>query len=105
MLLAVGFGRDISCKGSKSTEGTEAHLAMRCLNLFDRAGRIVVLSISALVFTAGCIAVGGTDNFTQPTLGRQLQDLKVARDTGAISDDEYKDCKGRLIAGQYSTRK
>ena len=64
--------------------------------------RLVILSGCALgAITAGCIAVGGTDNFTQPTLGKQLQDLKVARDTGAVSDPEYNDARGKLINGDY----
>ncbi|MBC8105195.1 MAG: hypothetical protein H7Z14_01280 [Anaerolineae bacterium] len=64
--------------------------------------RLAILSACALgAITAGCIAVGGTDHYTHPTLGRQLQDLKVARDTGAISDHEYADAKSKLIAGNY----
>jgi hypothetical protein len=68
--------------------------------------RLVILSGCALgAITAGCIAVGGSDNYQQPTLGRQLQDLKVARDTGAMSEPEYNDAKARLINGEYNKRK
>jgi hypothetical protein len=64
--------------------------------------RLTILSGCALgAITAGCIAVGGTDHHTQPTLGKQLQDLKVARDTGAINDGEYGTAKSKLIAGDY----
>jgi len=67
-----------------------------------RRGQVVMLSALTLtaLTAAGCIAVGGTDNYTQPTLGRQLQDLKVARDTGAVSDTEYADAKSKLISGE-----
>ena len=40
--------------------------------------------------------MGGSDNYQQPTLGKQLQDLKVARDTGAINDAEYTDARAKL---------
>ena len=67
--------------------------------------RLIILSGCALgAITAGCIAVGGSDNYQQPTLGRQLQDLKVARDTGAMSEPEYNDAKARLINGQYNRK-
>jgi hypothetical protein len=52
----------------------------------------------------GCIAVGGTDNYTQPTLGRQLQDLKLAHDSGAVSDAEYAEAKNKLISGDYKRK-
>jgi hypothetical protein len=67
-----------------------------------RRGQVVMFSALTLtaLTAAGCIAVGGTDNYTQPTLGRQLQDLKVARDTGAVSDAEYADAKSKLISGE-----
>jgi len=68
--------------------------------------RLIILSGCALgAITAGCIAVGGSDNYTQPTLGRQLQDLKVARDTGAMSEPEYTDAKSKMIAGEYCKKK
>lgn len=55
--------------------------------------------ITALTLASGCIAIGGSDRYESknPTLGRQLQDLKVARDTGAISEDEYTKAKGKLL--------
>jgi hypothetical protein len=63
---------------------------------------MIILSGCALgAITAGCIAVGGSDNYTHPTLGKQLQDLKVARDTGAMSEPEYNDAKSKMIAGEY----
>jgi hypothetical protein len=32
------------------------------------------------------------------TIGRELSDLKVARDNGAVSDDEYRAAKDKLLA-------
>ena len=43
-----------------------------------RASVLVV----ATALLSGCIAVGGTDNYTKPTMGKQLMDLKTARDYG-----------------------
>jgi hypothetical protein len=57
---------------------------------------VLVLSLLA----SGCIAVGGNEHFTKPTLGRQLMDLKTARDTGAISDEEYRVAKQDLLNGR-----
>ena len=47
---------------------------------------LVVAAMSLSGCSTGCIAVGHGDSYTQPTLGRQLQELKVAHDTGAMSD-------------------
>ncbi len=57
-----------------------------------------LISLSA----AGCIAVGGTDNYTKPTLGKQLMDLKTAHATGAISDEEYQVAKSDLLTRRYA---
>lgn len=61
-----------------------------------------IVSTIALVslVNGGCIAVGGSDNYTQPTLGKQLMDLKTARDTGAISPEEYDHARSDLVAGK-----
>jgi hypothetical protein len=68
--------------------------------------RLIISSGCVLgAITAGCIAVGGTDHHTQPTLGRQLQDLKVARDTGALNDPEYQDAKAKMIKGEYNKKR
>ncbi len=46
----------------------------------------------------GCIAVGGSDRITKPTLGRQLMDLKTAHETGAISQQEYEQAKSSMLS-------
>ena len=62
--------------------------------------RIVLCLALPVCLLGGCIAVGGSDNYQQPTLGRQLMDLKTARDTGAITPEEYERSKADLIAGK-----
>ena len=62
--------------------------------------RLVLGLALPLCLSAGCIVVGGSDNRTQPTLGKQLMDLKTARDTGSISNEEYERAKNDLIAGR-----
>jgi hypothetical protein len=49
---------------------------------------------------SGCIFVS-SDTTPAPhpnTLGRELRDLKGARDEGAVNDDEYRAAKERLLA-------
>ena len=66
------------------------------------------LVTSALILCAGCalvsgcIAVGGNEHYTKPTLGRQLMDLKSARDPGAIGEQEYEHAKDDLLRGKIA---
>ena len=47
---------------------------------------------------SGCAwSVGEHREHTQPTRGQELIDLKKARDTGAISEEEYQMQKKRLL--------
>jgi hypothetical protein len=66
-----------------------------------RLGRIApalsFLTLAGLLLP-GCIAVGGTDQHVSPTLGRQLIDLKQARDTGALDEGQYQNAKKELLA-------
>jgi len=58
---------------------------------------VTVLTASIL---SGCVfAVGVPDSElkSKPTLGRQLSDLKRARDSGAINEEEYQAAKKRLL--------
>ena len=67
----------------------------RTLMRFGAASFVVALALSA----AGCILVADDTHKTfQPTVGRQLCDLKAARDTGAINDDEYHHTKAKLLS-------
>ncbi len=77
---------------------------MRIVAPFIRTG-LLVTALSLSGCAGGCIAVGGTDNYQAPTLGRQLQELKVAKDTGAITDAEYQDTKTKMLNGEYTRKK
>ena len=64
-------------------------------------GALVAVSVGLLSLgLSGCLSVaGGETQVVQPhTLGKELQDLKAARDTGAVTADEYDLAKHRLIA-------
>lgn len=62
---------------------------------------LTAIVISACVLLTGCLAlqVGGGDKKDAPkaTVGQQLIDLKVAKDTGAISEAEYQTQKAKLL--------
>jgi hypothetical protein len=72
----------------------------RHLIMYGKATKWIVCA-AALALVSGCIAVGGTDTYTKPTLGRQLMDLKSAHDTGAISEQEYQVAKSDLLTRRY----
>lgn len=59
---------------------------------------LAVLAAMGLGLASGCIAVGGRSTHDTPTLGRQLIDLKQARDVGAIDDAEFDAARARLLA-------
>ena len=51
----------------------------------------------------GCVVALGNrvpPEDRKATLGKQLTDLKQARDSGAISEEEYQTAKKRLIEGK-----
>ena len=65
---------------------------------------LLTISVVAVVSTLinGCVLALG--NRVPPpekaTLGRQLTDLKQARDSGAITEEEYQIVRKRLIEGK-----
>ena len=67
---------------------------------------VVALFVSAalLLTLSGCVLSLGNrvppPTTSAPTLGKQLTDLKQARDSGAISDEEYQTARKRLVEGQ-----
>ena len=73
------------------------------MNTFVKWGRTLSVLCMTGALVGGCIAIGGTDRYESknPTLGRQLQDLKVARDTGAITPQEYENAKGKLLTDAH----
>jgi hypothetical protein len=61
---------------------------------------ILMMILSAFLATSiGCIGIqGGSDQGrSEPTLGQQLIDLKKARDDEAITYEEYKELKKKLV--------
>jgi hypothetical protein len=63
----------------------------------------LALAIVLGVSSAGCLAIGGSDRYESktPTLGKELQDLKTAHDSGAVSDAEYQQAKAKLLEGRH----
>jgi len=58
------------------------------------------LALSAVALT-GCVVVADDSSdavHQQPTLGRELRDLKTARDEGAIEPAQYDAAKQKLLA-------
>ena len=47
----------------------------------------------------GCVVVSDNSNDPQnPTVGRELTDLKVARDKGALGEEEYHDARHKVLS-------
>ena len=56
-----------------------------------------ILIVVALFSVTSCIGIdGGERADKQTTLGEELMDLQDARDSGAISEQEYSDLKAKL---------
>ena len=67
------------------------------------AGKVLV-SLLISLFVCGCIAVGDGGSNTKvvnPTVGRQLTDLKEAHDKGAINDDEYASTRAKILEDKH----
>ena len=64
-----------------------------------RAGMLCILIAAAALSLGGCIGISGGSSrkCVMPTVGQELMDLKVARDTGAMSDHEYQQARARLV--------
>ena len=61
---------------------------------------ICTIGVALFLMTAtGCIGIQGAPDHaqTEPTLGQQLIDLKKARDDMAITDEEYRELKKKLV--------
>ena len=60
----------------------------------------LTLGIVLLTHAAGCIFIASDETKQPPraTVGRQLVDLKSARDAGAIDDQEYQRTKAKLLS-------
>jgi hypothetical protein len=63
-----------------------------------RATRVLAAGLLC-VGLSGCIVVSDTSNSSRsPTTGQELRDLKVARDEGALDDEQYQDARHKLLA-------
>ena len=63
-----------------------------------RAARTFVAGLLC-VSLSGCIVVSDTSSSSRsPTMGQELRDLKVARDEGALDDEQYSDARHKLLA-------
>jgi hypothetical protein len=62
------------------------------------------VALSAMLLFSGCVALhvggGGKKEFENATVGKQLIDLKTAKDTGAITEAEYQAEKAKLLGGK-----
>jgi hypothetical protein len=59
------------------------------------AGLLCVVCIGL----SGCFFVSDNSNeASHPTVGRELSDLKAARDCGAIEPEEYKEARHKVLA-------
>ena len=60
----------------------------------------IILTFAVILMSAvSCIGIhdGGEAQRTSPTLGQELIDLKKAQDEGAITYEEYKALKVKLV--------
>ncbi len=72
-------------------------------NMTTRIGiTLTLVSLCASLFSGCVLALGnsGVEPKGTPTLGRQLMDLKQARSSGALTEDEYQAAKKRLVEGR-----
>lgn len=63
-----------------------------------------LLALALCATLSGCVVALGNrvpdqDRKGNPTIGKQLTDLKQARDSGAISEEEYQTAKKRVLEG------
>ncbi len=59
--------------------------------------------LCAVILLTGCLAlqVGGDKACGQPTVGQQLVDLKKARDTGAMTEEEYQSQRAKILGHNH----
>ena len=57
----------------------------------------ILLGVILLAATlSGCAIGSGKTEVTKPTLGQELIELKKAKESGAISEQEYEEMKEKL---------
>lgn len=56
------------------------------------------LGLAALIFLSGCIVIGNRGGLdSNATLGQQLIDLQKAKDSGLLTDEQYKAQRHKLL--------
>ncbi len=57
--------------------------------------------VGLLVLTSGCLSIsvggGSSSEVEKPTTSQQLTDLKKARDSGAITQEQYETQRAKLL--------
>jgi Short C-terminal domain len=70
-----------------------------------RIGTIVLTLSAMLLVSSGCIAVslggGGKSETSKATLGEQMIDLQKAKDSGAITEEQYETQKAKLLGKEH----
>ena len=60
--------------------------------------------LCVMVLTSGCLSIsvggGSSSESEKPTTSQQLNDLKKARDSGAITEDQYQTQRAKIIEGK-----
>ena len=63
-----------------------------------------MLALSVLALTSGCLSIsvggGSSSESDKPTTSEQLNDLKKARDSGAITQEQYDTQRAKIIQGK-----
>jgi hypothetical protein len=62
----------------------------------------VLTALASVSLLSGCVIAFGNrvPDDRKATLGKQITDLKQARDSGALTEEEYQTAKQRLIEGK-----
>ena len=63
-----------------------------------------LLAIALAGGLCGCAAFNSVRTENPATLGRELLDLKAARDAGAISADKYDELRDQIIEGRLGSK-
>ena len=67
---------------------------------------VAVLAVAASL--SGCLNLqfggGSTAETAPPTMGRQLTDLKKAKDAGAITEEEYREQRAKILGHSCSKK-
>jgi len=61
---------------------------------------LIIISVSGCALSVGDKGPEGSTQHVQPTLGKELIDLKSAWDQGAITEEEYQAHKKKLMKNQ-----